>query len=204
MRKFLVGLVIGFLLATAVGVTASPNISLIVNGNKIETDVPPQLIDGRVMVPARFVVEPLGATVEWDDTNMNVIITSNDKPPVQTKPQVDGWILHTNNILNKTRALILNIQKINQDDFRAMTDFMKQFNPIIQEVESYIPPTDKKDAYDLLEKYVDAVYRQYSSLTDASMAKHFQDPITYVSMIERADHYKVIAESMINGFLSQR
>lgn len=76
MRKFVAGLVIGFLFATAVGVTASQNIRLIINGQEIETDVPPQMIDGRVMVPARFVAEPLGATVEWDEDSSSVIITS--------------------------------------------------------------------------------------------------------------------------------
>jgi hypothetical protein len=76
LKKFLLGLIVGFLLATAVGATASQNIRLIVNGQEIQTDVPPQLIDGRVMVPARFVAEPLGATVKWDEKNNSVIITS--------------------------------------------------------------------------------------------------------------------------------
>ena len=60
MKRFAVGLVVGFLLASAIGVAASSNIRLIVNGQKINPDVPPQIIDGRVMVPARFVAEPLG------------------------------------------------------------------------------------------------------------------------------------------------
>jgi len=77
LKRFIVGLIIGFLLATAIGATASSNIRLVVNGREIETDVPPQLINGRVMVPARFVAEPLGATVEWDGENMAVIIQSN-------------------------------------------------------------------------------------------------------------------------------
>lgn len=76
MKRFIVGLIIGFLLATAIGATASSNIRLVVNGREIETDVPPQLINGRVMVPARFVAEPLGATVEWDEDSGSVIITS--------------------------------------------------------------------------------------------------------------------------------
>ena len=41
---------------------------------------PPQIINGRVMVPARFVAEPLGAKVEWDERSRTVIILS----PLQT------------------------------------------------------------------------------------------------------------------------
>lgn len=79
MKKFVAGLVLGFLLTSVVGVFAVSNISLIVNGQEITPDVPPQIIDGRVMVPARFIAEPLGATVEWDGENNTVIITDKSK-----------------------------------------------------------------------------------------------------------------------------
>jgi len=75
-KKFIMGLVIGLLLATAIGATASSNIRLIVDGKEIQTDVPPQLINGRVMVPVRFVGEALGSKVEWDDSTKTVIIRS--------------------------------------------------------------------------------------------------------------------------------
>jgi hypothetical protein len=91
MRKFVVGLIMGFLLATTIGVAASSNIRLIVNGQEITPDVPPQIIDGRVMVPARFVAEPLGAKVEWDGENNAVIITNNSKPD-NSKPEQNNLI----------------------------------------------------------------------------------------------------------------
>lgn len=44
-----------------------PSISLYVNNNQIETKaMEPVSIDGRVLVPAREVFEPLGANVQWD------------------------------------------------------------------------------------------------------------------------------------------
>ncbi len=76
MKKFVAGLVLGFLLTSVVGVFAVSNISLIVNGQEIIPDVPPQIIDGRVMVPARFVAEPLGAIVEWDEKGRAIIVKS--------------------------------------------------------------------------------------------------------------------------------
>lgn len=70
---FITGLVVGLVLSIGIA-TASPAIRLVINGQEIKTDVPPQMIDGRVMVPARYVAEPLGATVEFKDNS--VIITS--------------------------------------------------------------------------------------------------------------------------------
>ena len=69
------GLLAGLLLATTTFALAGQPIRLIVNGKEIQCDVLPQLINGRVLVPARFVAEPLGAKVEWDGTNMVVSIT---------------------------------------------------------------------------------------------------------------------------------
>lgn len=79
MKRFIIGLITGFLLATTIGAVASSNIRLVINGKEIIPDVPPQIIDSRVMVPARFIAEPLGATVEWDGENNTVIITDKSK-----------------------------------------------------------------------------------------------------------------------------
>lgn len=48
-------------------------IVVIVNGNKIEFDVEPQIINGRTMVPVRGIFEALNAVVEWDGTTQTVI-----------------------------------------------------------------------------------------------------------------------------------
>jgi len=98
MRKFVVGLIMGFLLATTIGVAASSNIRLIVNGQEITPDVPPQIIDGRVMVPARFIAEPLGATVEWDEKNKIIVITSESK-------QADIFLNKQNNLYLPGRVI---------------------------------------------------------------------------------------------------
>ena len=77
MKKFVAGLVIGLLIATAgVGFAANETIRLFVNNQEVVPDVPPVIIDGRVMVPARFIAEPLGATVEWDEIANTITITS--------------------------------------------------------------------------------------------------------------------------------
>lgn len=47
-----------------------------VNGEANELDVPAQIIDGRFLVPVRFVAETLGANVEWDAWGQCVVITA--------------------------------------------------------------------------------------------------------------------------------
>lgn len=73
----LIGIFIGSIFSPYPSVASEP-IKLIINNQEIQCDTPPQIINGRVMVPARFVAEPLGATVEWDGENRVVRITRKD------------------------------------------------------------------------------------------------------------------------------
>lgn len=49
-----------------------------VNGKKVELDVAAKVIDGRTLVPARFIAESLGAKVNWDGITSTVAISSSD------------------------------------------------------------------------------------------------------------------------------
>lgn len=55
---------------------AGEAIKILVNGKEIKSDVPAQIIDGRTVVPLRFIAEALGAKVEWDADNNSVIINN--------------------------------------------------------------------------------------------------------------------------------
>lgn len=48
-----------------------------VNGRVVPLDVPGTIVDGRTMVPARFIAESLGAKVSWDESSKTVIIVSD-------------------------------------------------------------------------------------------------------------------------------
>lgn len=50
---------------------------------KIELDIAPTIVDGRTLVPARFIAESLGAKVEWDDATSTVNIWSDKIPAVK-------------------------------------------------------------------------------------------------------------------------
>ena len=47
-----------------------------VNGEEVTLDVPATVIDGRTMVPVRFIAESTGATVEWEARTRTVIINT--------------------------------------------------------------------------------------------------------------------------------
>ncbi|MBS3984425.1 MAG: hypothetical protein KGZ66_02330 [Selenomonadales bacterium] len=61
-----------------------------VNGPAVRLDVAPQAVNGRTMVPLRFVAERLGAQVEWVDATRTVAINAT----LPVLPQVGGTITH--------------------------------------------------------------------------------------------------------------
>jgi phosphatidylserine/phosphatidylglycerophosphate/cardiolipin synthase-like enzyme len=81
----LIGVVIGILVTATVAFAAQP-ISLIVNGQTVQCDVPPQILNGRTMVPISAAVQALGCQVSWDGNTRTVNITSSggsQTPPIQ-------------------------------------------------------------------------------------------------------------------------
>ena len=58
---------------------ANDGITVTLNGDKIEFDVQPQLIDDRTMVPLRKIFEAMGAVVDWNDNTQTVTASKDDK-----------------------------------------------------------------------------------------------------------------------------
>jgi len=62
---------------TTIGLTIGSNI-MTVNGKPVQMDVAPYIKEietgGRTMLPARWIAEPLGASVTWDETTQQVKI----------------------------------------------------------------------------------------------------------------------------------
>ena len=81
MKKLISGFIAGIIVSMAVTTFAqSSNVRLLINGrdytNSNALDVPPQIVNDRVMVPLRFVAETLDAYVDWDPTTRTVRVTS--------------------------------------------------------------------------------------------------------------------------------
>ena len=50
------------------------------NGEDIELDVPASIVEGRTMVPVRFIADSVEAKTNWDGENKTVLISSKDEP----------------------------------------------------------------------------------------------------------------------------
>lgn len=71
-----------------------------INGKKYELDVPPTIINGRTLVPIRFIAESLGAKVDWDGKTRTVKIIANKR--VNNKLlHVDPSLIYTSEQLEK-------------------------------------------------------------------------------------------------------
>lgn len=81
MRKRILSLLLAFILFIGVvpaQANTSSDLKLWVDGDYVETDVPPFIDDGRTLVPVRFVAEALGYEVDWDNDTQTVTIKSAD------------------------------------------------------------------------------------------------------------------------------
>lgn len=76
-----------------VPVLANEELSVVLNGEVLEFDVQPQIINGRTMVPMRKIFESLGATVEWDGSIKKITARRQDKTVIM---HIDNNILSVN------------------------------------------------------------------------------------------------------------
>lgn len=60
-----------------------------VGDKQVTLDVAPSIIDGRTMVPTRFIAESANATVEWDEKSQTVVITANATEITETRTVID-------------------------------------------------------------------------------------------------------------------
>lgn len=80
MKKYIVITLVFCILGATAVFAAQASIDLVVDGKLVNIDVPPQLVDGRVLVPIRAVSEALGAEVNWDPVNHRVLVSSKKQP----------------------------------------------------------------------------------------------------------------------------
>ncbi|MGE5654700.1 MAG: copper amine oxidase N-terminal domain-containing protein [Bacillota bacterium] len=66
-------------LSTALTLSGAPNIRLLVNHREIVSDVAPQNLNNRVLVPTRVIAEALGANVNWVEATQTVEVTMPDQ-----------------------------------------------------------------------------------------------------------------------------
>ena len=96
-RKLLTLLISMVMIITSVnGVVLADNdsISVYLDGEQIQFDVPPQIINDRVMVPLRTIFETLNASVDWDDETKTVTAS---KEGISITLTIDSPLMYVNN-----------------------------------------------------------------------------------------------------------
>ncbi|MFH5186849.1 copper amine oxidase N-terminal domain-containing protein [Paenibacillus sp. TAB 01] len=73
-KSFISGVVVGSALFSTVSFAAPAAVKLMVNGKEVVSEVPPQIIDGTTLIPARGLAEALGANVQWDGNSQTVTV----------------------------------------------------------------------------------------------------------------------------------
>lgn len=99
MKKWLSTLTLAlvFLIAGSGAIHAQDEISLVVNGNKIETDAPCFIENNRTLVPIRFIGESLGYDVKWDNSTKQVTIINKKEDAQVSKIEL---------VINSDKALV--------------------------------------------------------------------------------------------------
>ncbi len=159
-------------------------IKLLINGQEVECDLPPQILDGRVMVPMRWVVEALGAEVQWDGRNNEILISNPDfissnleagaklYPFKEIDGMYDGFILEVKdnrkyfnweNVSNPTYAPRILFDDINRDGQKELIIILVTGTGTgvhIEDIHVINPDTfaaiEVEAPGDIVEKYIDS------------------------------------------------
>ena len=101
-----------------------------VNGKEIMLDVPAKIVEGRTLLPLRFVSESLGASVEWNDDLKTVFILSNSPKVTSTKDSIstDNFKIKLYPTYMESKDLMrLNLEFENIGETPINIDFSKDF-----------------------------------------------------------------------------
>jgi len=83
-----------------------------IDGKPVLLDVPATILNGRTLVPIRFVSEALGARVTWDQDTQEVTVTLDGKTIILTVDSETAWVngsrkkLDTNPLIRDGRTLV--------------------------------------------------------------------------------------------------
>ncbi len=130
MKRFLTGLLIGVVIGslfTATFAFADQPIQLIVNGQVVQCDVPPVIINGRTMVPISAVATALGCQVNWDAITHTVSITTSSgsastpttTPAPTVSPEVQDYVNTVSPILESGASVASDINGLMNEAYPA-------------------------------------------------------------------------------------
>ena len=126
-RKFLITAAVLALALLMAGTLAFAGyrITITIDGREIESDVPPQLVQDRTLVPIRVITEHFGADVGWVQETMTVEITSPYGKFMEGYEAKGMYIRQARDVLplvNAGRMVILDVRADAHRDVSYITD----------------------------------------------------------------------------------
>lgn len=94
------------LMMSTIAYASNDDIKVAIDGEYVEFDVQPQLINDRTMVPLRAIFEALGAEVDWDNDTQTVIAMKNDVTVTATIGSTKMYIDDEEKIMDVAPMLI--------------------------------------------------------------------------------------------------
>lgn len=79
MKRILSLIIAATILIIPIGAYCDSDITVTLDGRELSFDVPPQIIDGRTLVPMRAIFEALGAEVDWNGELQHIIAQTQNK-----------------------------------------------------------------------------------------------------------------------------
>lgn len=104
------------MLLIAGGLYANQSIALHIDGKKVESEVTPQLIQDRLLVPIRVISEHLGANVQWNQESATVEITSPSKKFLDSYTEKGMYIRQAADVMalqKHNKVVILDVRSPN-------------------------------------------------------------------------------------------
>lgn len=95
--KKIVSLIITLCVALSCTSVFAKDVTVNLNGQKMEFDVNPFIEDGRTLVPMRAIFEAIGASVTWDgETRLAIALYQINGEPNHIALQIDNKTAHVN------------------------------------------------------------------------------------------------------------
>lgn len=196
------------LTVSAADVNTDMDIRVFIDGEEIEFDVKPAVIDQRTMVPMRFIFEYFGLDVEWNQNDQSITVRLGDSPYLRM--QLNSKIMQTYNDDGVTKKWMdvapCAINGRTLVPLRAIAEIFGADVAWEQETTSVIITTPyPKNLDQSLPEQVPYEYEQFSyTYTNPTSPSEyvtisFNDNIMNVSGI-MADDYRLISLSILDGF----
>lgn len=186
MKRYIV-VILSFILLLSIATIAraSDTIRLFMNGNEIYTDVSPQIIDGRTMVPIRAVSEALGAEVNWNEYTYSVDISLS----TADINEYNKFVADYNNKMSELKDSLKIPMSDESSAYIALQKGSMAYANLINQAMLIHPPSDKAEEHNQrLKKLIykktgaDLLIRSVEEKTKGNMEE------SYILMFEAAKY----------------